>query len=92
MSFNGTAAAVRTTSSSVEELLRGRVSSGIAAALKVTSSSVQQFIDGQASPGVAAALGITTSELQGLRNALGGEGAIGFVLGLAAGFGKTKNT
>jgi hypothetical protein len=58
----------------------------------VTSSSVQQFIDGQASTGVATAPGITTSELQGLRNALGGEGAVGFVLSLAVGLGKTKNT
>jgi len=88
MSLIGTASKVGTTSSSIEQLLKGKASVGIASALGTTTSSIQQFLDGGAPVGVASSLGITSSELQRLRNSLDTRGAIGFILGLAAGLPK----
>jgi hypothetical protein len=62
----------------------GSVSIGFASKLGVTSSSLQGFIDGGTSIGLASELGIMSSNLQELRNTLGAQGAIGFLIGLAA--------
>ncbi len=88
MSLIGTAAKIGTTPNSVDQLLNGTASVGIAAVLGTTPASVQQFLNGTATVGVAAVLGITPAELQELRNRLNDNGAIGFILGLAAGLPK----
>lgn len=69
-------------SSSLEDLIKGKVGIGVANELGVLSSSLQQFIDGGTSLGLAQNLGIVSSNLQELRNKLGEDGAKGFLIGL----------
>ena len=89
MSLIGIASRAGTTSANVEALLRNGVGCpGLAARIGTTTNGLTEFITGKASPGIAAALGTTTQNAQELRNALGREGAIGLVLGLACGLGK----
>ena len=91
MSYAGIAAKAGTTRSNIEKLIsRGEGSSGLATRIGATSSRITEFIDGQASPGIAQALGTTTTNAQILRDAIGREGAIGLILGLACGRSKTK--
>ncbi len=60
---------------------------GVAARVGTTTAGITEFVAGKASPGIAAALGTTTQGAQELRDALGREGAIGLILGLACGMG-----
>ncbi len=88
MTLIGTAAKIGTTPHFVDQLLDGTANVGIADALGTTPSLVQQFLNGAATVGVADVLDITPAELQELRNRLDDNGAIGFILGLAAGVPK----
>ena len=86
MSYIGIAAKDGTISSSIEQLIsRGEGSPGLAGRIGTTSSGITEFVRGRASPGIAAALGTTTSNAQALRDAIGREGAIGVIIGLACG-------
>jgi len=91
MSYVGIASQAGSTSSRIEELIKfGTGSPGLAKRIGTTSSRITDFINGTASPGIAKALGTTTSNAQILRDAIGREGAIGLILGLACGrSGKT---
>jgi hypothetical protein len=82
MSLIGLAAQAGVTSSAVAELISGKVPVGIAMRLGVTSSSLQDFVNGGTSIGLAASIGCTSSSLQELRDNIGAEGAIGFIIGL----------
>jgi hypothetical protein len=84
MSLIGLASICGVTSSSLKDLMKGRVGVGIAGRLGVTSSSLQKFVDGGTSIGLASELGILSSNLQELRDSIGREGAIGFLIGVAA--------
>lgn len=91
MSLIGIAARAGTTSTNIDKLLRsGTGCPGLAARIGTTSSRITEFVGGKASPGIAAALGTTTQNAQLLRNALGREGAIGLILGLACGRGEPE--
>ncbi|CAM2772129.1 HTH cro/C1-type domain-containing protein [Rariglobus hedericola] len=91
MSYIGIAHKAGTISSSIEKLIsHGQGSPGLASRLGTTSSSITTFIGGRASPSIASALGTTTSNAQALRNAIGREGAIGLIIGLACGRGETQ--
>lgn len=86
MSYTGIASQIGTTSANIEKLIRnGEGSPGLASAIGTTSSNLTDFVDGRASPGIASALGTTTANAQHLRDAIGREGAIGLLLGLASG-------
>lgn len=84
MSLIGIASKCDVTSSSLQDLIRGRVSIGVAGQLDCTSSSLQTFVDGGTSIGLAGRLGTTSSSLQELRKLIGKEGAIGLLIGLMA--------
>ena len=71
--------------SQLEDLLAGKVSIGVASRLGVMQFDVQRFIDGYVSLGMASTLGTDQSSAQELRNAIGEDGAIGFVIGLCIG-------
>lgn len=88
MSLIETAAKIGTTPAFVDQLLDGTANVGIADALGTMVASVQEFLNGVVSVDIAAALDIPLAELQELRNRLDGNGAIGFILGLAAGVPK----
>ncbi len=89
MSLVGIAGKAGTTSSNIEKLIHnGEGSPGLASRLGTTSSRITDFIARQASPTIARALGTTTSNAKLLRNAIGREGAIGLILGLACGRGE----
>lgn len=86
MSFVGIAGKAGTVSSNITKLIEaGEGSAGLASRIGTTTSTITEFINGRASPGIAAALGTTTSNAQELRNAIGREGAIGLIIGLACG-------
>lgn len=89
MSLVGLASRCGTTSDSLKRLINGDVPVGIASRIGATSSSLQTFVDGGTSVGLASRLGITSSSLQELRNAIGREGAIGLLIGLAAAYGNS---
>lgn len=82
MGFVSLAQAAGVTSRAIEELAAGTVPTGIAMRLGVTSSSLQEFVDGGTSIGLAQKVGCMSSNLQELRNLIGSEGAIGFILGV----------
>ena len=89
MSYVGIAAKAGTISNNIEKLIsRGEGSPGLAARIGTTSSNITAFINGHASPAIATALGTTTSNAQVLREAIGKEGAIGLIIGLACGRGQ----
>lgn len=86
MSYVGIAAKAGTISSNIEKLIsRGEGSPGLAGRIGTTSSNITAFVNGRASPGIAVALGTTMSNAQVLRDAIGKEGAIGLIIGLACG-------
>jgi hypothetical protein len=86
MSFVGIAGKAGTVSSNITKLIQvGEGSAGLASRIGTTTSIITDFINGRASPRIAAALGTTTSNAQELRNAIGREGAIGLIIGLACG-------
>jgi transcriptional regulator len=86
MSFIGIAAKAGTTSSNIVKLItNGEGSAGLAARIGTTSSNITAFVGGRASAGIARALGTTTANAQALRDAIGRDGAIGLIIGLACG-------
>jgi hypothetical protein len=88
VSFAGIASTAGTTNSSIEQLIRnGTGSIGLASTIGTTSTAITNFVNGEASAGIASALGTTTSSVQVLRNVIGGEAAIGCIVGLACGLG-----
>lgn len=88
MSFIGIASQAGTTSTNIEKLINaGKGSPGLASSIGTTSSGITDFVNGRASPGIAHALGTTTSNAQLLRDAIGRDGAIGLIIGLACGRG-----
>lgn len=92
MSYIGIAVRAGTTSQRIEELIsQGSGSPGIASRIGTTSARITEFIDGNASIGIARALGTTTQNAQLLRDAIGRDGAIGLILGLACGLGTLKD-
>jgi hypothetical protein len=86
MSYVGIARLAGTTSPNIEAFLRSGVGSpGLARSVGSTSQRITEFVDGTASPGIARALGTTTANAQILRDAIGRNGAIGLIIGLACG-------
>jgi hypothetical protein len=83
MTFIAIAMRVGTATNSIEEHLAGSATIDIAARLGMTSDELQEFIDGGAPAEMALQLGTTRGSVQDLRERLGKEGAIGFLLGLA---------
>lgn len=91
MSLIGIAQKAGTTSSNIQKLIStGQGSPSLAERLGTTSSNITAFIDGRASPSIAQALGTTTNNAQVLRDAIGREGAIGLIIGLACGRDKSE--
>lgn len=82
MSLTAIAMNAGITSSALEDLLNGQVGAGVSGRLGVPSRSLQEFINGGTSVGLAALIGCTSSSLQELRNVIGDEGAIGFLIGV----------
>jgi hypothetical protein len=86
MSFVGIAAKAGTTSANIKKLIEtGECSAGISSRIGSTSKRVTEFVAGAASSGIAHALGTTTLNAQALRDAIGRDGAIGLIIGLACG-------
>jgi hypothetical protein len=73
------------TSSALQDLINGRVPIGLTAKIPSTSQSLQDFVDGRTSIALAGVLGMTSSDLQQVRNAIGKQGAIGLLIGIASG-------
>ena len=71
MSLVGVSSQMGVTSSTLQALIAGQVSTGIAGRLGATSSSLQAFVDRGTSIGLAAAVGCTSHTLQELRNGIG---------------------
>lgn len=69
----------------LEQLLAGDAPASVGEALRTTASSVRRFIDGDATGDLARAFGVTAPSLQELRDRLGREGAIGFLVGVGVG-------
>lgn len=81
MSF-GLESAMGVPLASVEDLLRGHVSSSIAIRLGTVTSAIQDFINGRVGIAMAQVLGTTAANGQNFRNRISREGAIGVVIGL----------
>jgi hypothetical protein len=91
MSLIGIAQKAGTTSSNIQKLIAtGQGSPGLASRIGTTSSNITDFIAGRASVGIAQAMGTTSSNLQILRDAIGREGAIGLIIGLACGLDREQ--
>jgi hypothetical protein len=91
MSLIGIAQKAGTTSSNIQKLIStGQGSPSLAARIGTTTTNITAFVDGRASASIAMALGTTTSNAQYLRDAIGREGAIGLIIGLACGFGREQ--
>lgn len=82
MSLISIAGAMGTTTASLKDLMRGRVSVGVAGRLGATSTSLQEFLNGGTSIGLAGRIGCTSATLRELRTAIGDAGAIGLLIGL----------
>ena len=82
MNAVGIAVSAGITTHAIQSLLQGTVTPGIAARLNTPSTSLQAFLNGGTSVGLAVFIGCTSANLQDLRNAIGEQGAIGFLLGL----------
>jgi hypothetical protein len=78
----GVASAMGVTSFSLEKLLDGEATFGISSQLKISLSVLQDFINGKVNPIMAGQLGIAASTLQELRDKIGKDGAIAFIIGL----------
>ncbi len=72
------------TSSALQELINGRVPIGITGKIPATTSTLQEFVNGGTSIALASLLGMTSSDLQQTRNAIGKQGAIGLLIGMAS--------
>ena len=70
------------TTSTLTELINGKVTISIGKQLGCMSSSIQQFVDGGTSQSLASKMGCMSSDLQELRIRIGKQGAIGLVIGL----------
>ena len=66
----------------LDRLLTGEVSPELASHFGASALAVQDFIDGKVSTSFANATDIRDTSLQELRDQIGREGAIGFVLGM----------
>jgi hypothetical protein len=82
MSLFAVASEMGVTCADLEALLQGKVTITVAFRLNTTTHDAELFIHGAASIGLAATVGCTASDLQQLRDRLGREGAIGFLVGL----------
>jgi len=70
----------------IEELVRGTVTGKLAERLGVPQLALQEFVNhGQASSKVAHRLGMSMAAAEELAQSLGGDGAVGLVLGLLLG-------
>jgi len=88
MSLIGIASKAGVTTDALVHLIGGTVTVGVAGRLNTTSKSLQTFVDGGTSIGLAGHIGCTSATLQELRNAIGPEGAIGFLIGLCIATGQ----
>jgi transcriptional regulator with XRE-family HTH domain len=84
MSLMSLAARCGVTTSTLQELLRGRVNISVGTRLGVLTSSLQTFVDGGTSLGLASKLNMLSANLQELRGVIGRDGAIGLLIGLMA--------
>lgn len=82
MSLIGIAAQCGIMTSTLKDLLRGKVGIGVGGQLGVLTSSLQEFVNGGTSIGLASLMGTTSGNLLILRKAVGKEGAIGILIGL----------
>jgi len=83
MSLLQLASAMDVSKSTLQKLISGKVTLTMASRLGTTRSALQRFIDGDTSIAMASVLGVTKSTAQELRDAIGKQGAIGLVIGLA---------
>ena len=91
MSFIGVAARAGTTTANIENLIAtDECSAGLSSRIGTTSRRLTEFVAGTASPGIAHALGTTSANAQLLRNAIGRDGAIGLIIGLACGLDRKE--
>lgn len=70
------------TTSTLEDLIKGKVRIGISNRLGCTTSTLQQFVNGGTSLALARKIGCTSSTLQQLRRVIGMDGAVGLLIGL----------
>lgn len=84
--LSGLAVRIDIPSAAIEKFIStGEAAPGIASALGTGPVQVTDFVQGRATGGIAATIGLTVVEAQQLRDALGREGAIGLLLGVACG-------
>jgi hypothetical protein len=67
----------------VQELIDGTATIGVANKIGISEGALQAFIDGAPSTGVATVLGISETCAVDLREAVGWQGAVGLIMGLA---------
>jgi len=72
------------TSYGLEKLVQGEVTYGLSSRLGTNISALQDFINGQVKSGFSVVTGMPPSGLQELRDTIGKEGAVGFILGIIA--------
>lgn len=82
MSMLGVASAMGVTTFSLEKLFEGEATFGVSSQLKISLSSLQDFLNGKVNPVMAGSLGVSSSALQELRDKIGKDGAVGFLVGL----------
>ena len=86
MSLIGIADKAGTTSSNIVKLINtGQGSPMLASRIGTTSQGITDFVNGRVPISIAQALGTTTRNAQIVREAIGREGAIGLIIGLACG-------
>ena len=89
MSSVGISSRIGITPAALQDLVKGTVPIGIASRLGTTPAALQDFVNGGTSSALADALGTTPQALQALRKEIGPQGAIGVLIGLCAGLGRT---
>ena len=85
MSLTGIATKSGIGEPNIDAMLEGRFPDHAGSAWDVNAEQLRDFVDGTASHGVASLCGVSIEEAQELRDRLGREGAVGFLIGLALG-------
>jgi hypothetical protein len=83
MNVVGIANAMGVSMQCVSDLVDGTATVGLSTRIGISEAALQAFIDGQPSPGIATVLGTTESAVDDLREAIGWQGAVGLLMGLA---------
>jgi hypothetical protein len=91
MTLMGIASSMGATQSSLEDLLNGQAGPGVSGLFDCTPTSLQEFLQGGTSISLASVCGTTPANLQELRDQIGDQGAVGFIIGLAIGRAQQKS-